>query len=562
MASMRASAHRVKIVLATVLAAASAVARQPASPTPAARPVGRRPLAAVRQWQAAWSRGAVFYEIFVRSYQDSDGDGIGDLRGLTARLDYLNDGDPATTRDLGIGALWLMPIFASPSYHGYDVADYEAVNPQYGTLADFTTLCAEAHKRGIRVILDLIVNHSSSEHPWFVDSASSPAAAHRDWYVWSPTDPGWRQPWGGNTPSWHAGPHGGYYYGIFWSGMPDLNFRSAAVRSEVKRLAALWLARGADGFRLDAARYLVEDGAGGYQQDTPETHAYWKELSAYLRTIRPDATLVGESWADTGIISGYYGSSAVISGGDELPMCFDFPLSDEIVRGVNSGSGSGIAAKLAEVARRYPAGANDAPFLTNHDQVRVATQLARTPGRLRSAAAVLLTGPGTPFMYYGEEVGIENGSTSGDESKRSPMPWDASAGGGFTTGSPWFPFSAGRAAANVATQVDDPSSLLARYRSLIGVRNASPALAGGSLEVLASNQGGAAILAFVRASGNERVLVVHNLGDGSTGAGPFKITATGFDRLFGDPGVTNPSGNSNGWTVQMWPRSTGIWRIR
>jgi len=559
MTAMGASARPVKVLLAVVLAAGSAGPHLGAGP--AAGKVGRRPLAAVRQWQGTWWRGAVFYEIFVRSFADSNGDGIGDLRGLTAKLDYLNDGDPATTRDLGVGAIWLMPIFASPSYHGYDVTDYEAINPQYGTLDDFTTLCTEAHGRGIRVILDLVVNHSGSEHPWFVDSASSPSSPHRDYYVWSPIDPGWKQPWGGSTPSWHAGPHGGYYYGIFWSGMPDLNFRSAAVRSEVKRLAALWLARGADGFRLDAARYLVETGAGNGQQDTPETRAYWKELSAYIRTIRPDAMLVGESWADTGVIASYYGSSAVVAGGDGLPMCFDFPLADEIVHGVNAASGSAIAAKLAEVARRYPPGATDAPFLTNHDQVRVATQVARAAGRLRSAAAILLTLPGSPFMYYGEEVGLENGATSGDESKRSPMPWDASSGGGFTTGSPWFPFSAGRASANVATQIDDPSSLLARYRALIGVRNASPALTSGSLEVLASSQGGSAILAFVRTSPTERVLVVHNLGDGTTGAGPFTIAASGFDRLFGDPGVTNPSGNSSGWTLQMWPRATGIWRI-
>ncbi len=560
MASMAASARPVKILLAAVLAAATAGPL--AGVGPANGTIARRPLAAARQWQGTWWRGAVFYEIFVRSFADSDGDGIGDLRGLISRLDYLNDGDPATTRDLGVGAIWLMPIFASPSYHGYDVADYEAINPQYGTLDDFTTLCTEAHRRGIRVILDLVVNHSSSENPWFVDSASSPSSPHRDWYVWSVTDPGWRQPWGGNTPSWHPGPHGDYYYGIFWSGMPDLNFRAAAVRSEVKRLAALWLARGADGFRLDAARYLIEAGAGNGQQDTRETHDYWKELAAFMRTIRPDATLVGESWADTGIIAGYYGSTTVIAGGDELPMCLDFPLADELIRGAKTASGDGISAKLAEVVRRYPTGANDAPFLTNHDQVRLATQLAHVAGRLRSAAAVLLTLAGSPFMYYGEEVGLENGSSAGDEAKRSPMPWDASSGGGFTTGIPWFPFSAGRATANVATQVDDPASLLARYRALIGVRNASPALGGGSLEVIASSQGGAAILAFVRTSPTERVLVVHNLGDSTTGAGPFTITAAGFDRLFGDAGVTNPSGASGAWYVQLWPRSTGIWRIR
>jgi len=217
--------------------------------------------------------------------------------------------------------------------------------------------------------------------------------------------------------------NGAYYYGIFWGGMPDLNLRNAEVRAEVERIASLWLGRGVDGFRLDAARHMIENGAGQAQNDSPETHAFWKEFSAYVRRLKPEAVLIGENWTDTPVIASYFGSTAKVAGGDELPMNFDFPLADAIVRGAKEGEAAGIAAKIAEVAATYPPGVGDAPFLTNHDMVRVATQLERDPGRLRSAAAVLLTLPGTPFLYYGEEVGLENGPTRGDESKRTPMPW-------------------------------------------------------------------------------------------------------------------------------------------
>src|SRR5205085_5554719 len=238
---------------------------------------------------AEWWNGAVVYEVFVRSFSDSDGDGKGDLAGLIKKLDYLNDGDPSTSTDLGVDAIWLMPIFASPSYHGYDTTDYESINPAFGTSADFDAVIAAAHQRGIKVILDLVLNHTGSGHPWFVDSAASPASAHRNWYVWSATDPGWTPPWGGGGDTWHF-LNGSYYYGVFFSGMPDLNYRSQAVGDEMKRIAKVWLDRGADGFRLDAARYLIENGSGGGQEDQPETHAFWKEFSAYVRSVKPSAT--------------------------------------------------------------------------------------------------------------------------------------------------------------------------------------------------------------------------------------------------------------------------------
>lgn len=519
-------------------------------------------------WDHGWSRGAVFYEIFVRSFADSDGDGIGDLKGLISRLDYLNDGDPATTTDLGVTALWLMPVFASPSYHGYDTTDYEQIDPDYGSNEDFRTLCAEAHRRGIRVIVDFVINHSSSQHPWFVSSRSSAASPYRSWYSWRPDNPGWKQPWNvfGGADTWHRNDiDGQYYYGVFWSGMPDLNLTTPAVREEVKRLATLWLERGADGFRLDAARYLIETGPAFGQADTPATHAFWREFAAHVRRARPDATLVGEAWAETPTIAAYYGSTAAVPEGDELPMSFNFPLAEHILQAVRTGSGDGIAAKYAEMARTYPPGVNDAPFLTNHDMVRLATQLDNNPGRLRSAAAVLLTLPGAPFLYYGEEVGLQNGGPgSSDELKRTPMPWDGTPGGGFTTGTPWHPFAPGRDTANVAAQTGNPSSLLSRYRVLVHTRNASEALRKGEMQMLTATSGYAPVLAFLRVAPGERVLVAHNLTDGFvTSSPPLAFDASGFEALFADSGVPVPTGTSGAWRLgAMPPRATGIWRLR
>lgn len=540
------------MALAALTCGSSAPAGHDGAPAPARPPASA--------WNNEWARGAVFYEVFVRSFQDSDGDGKGDLRGLISRLDYLNDGNPETTTDLGVDALWLMPVFESPSYHGYDTTDYAKIAADYGTNADFLKLLDEAHRRGIRVVVDLVVNHSGVAHPWFVSASSSPSSPYRDFYVWSPTDPGWKQPWGGNTGTWH--PAGGaYYYGVFWSGMPDLNWRSAALKEEVKQIASLWLDRGVDGFRLDATRYLVETGAGGGQQDTPETHAVLKEFASHVRRVKPEAFLVGENWADTGIIATYYGSKSV-AGGDELPASFDFPLSDQLLRALSQGNAVPVASKLDEVLRLYPKGAIDAPFLTNHDQVRLATQLGKSAGKLRNAAAILLTLPGAPFLYYGEEVGIENGTTGGDESKRTPMPWDATPGGGFTTGTPWFAFAPGRETANVAAQTGDPASLLSRYRALIRARRDAPSLAKGDLTLLTPLSGTTPVLAFLRTTPTEIVLVAHNLSDSFASAGPYAVNGTSFEKVFVDAGTPDPSGSPGAIRVSLPPRGTGIWRVK
>jgi len=504
-----------------------------------------------------WANGAVFYELFVRSFQDSNGDGKGDLEGLIARLDHLNDGDPRTGTDLEVDALWLMPVFASPSYHGYDTADYETINPDYGTNQTFARLCAEAHRRGMKVIVDLVLNHTGVDHPWFRESASSPTSPRRDWYVWSDRDLGWGQPWNPKSRSWHPR-NGGFYYGLFWAGMPDLNFHSAGVREEAKRIAALWLSRGVDGFRLDATRHLFETGPGAGQSDAPETHAYLKEFAAHVRRVKPDAVLVGENWTETPVIAAYYGSTRAVPGGDELPLNFDFPLAGRILQGVRAGDAAPIGEKLLEIERTYPPGATLVPFLTNHDQRRVASELREDAGKLRSAAAVLLTLPGAPFLYYGEEIGMANGPGDEDEAKRTPMAWDGTHLAGFTTGRPWHGFAPGRERVNVAAQSGDPSSLLSHYRALIRARHASPALARGSLTLLRA-QG--ALLAFERRLGSERVLVAHNLAAEPLSEGLPAGGAPGAEVLFATPGAA-VAVTSEGTRLALPPNGTLVFRFR
>ncbi len=535
------------LTLAALLAACAAGSARP--PPPPAAPA----VAARVSKSAPWWKGAVFYEVFVRSFADSNGDGKGDLPGLIARLDYLNDGDPSTSSDLGVDALWLMPVFASPSYHGYDVVDYETVNPDYGTNADLDRLLAEAHRRGMRVILDLVLNHTSDRHPWFRESASSPTSAKRDWYVWRPDDPGWTQPWNPGQGTWHRRGDA-YYYAIFWSAMPDLNYRTPAVREEAKRIARHWLGRGVDGFRLDAVRHLVESGPGDGQSGSPETHAFLKEFARAVKEAKTDAVLVGEAWSNTFDIADYYGQD-----GDELDMLFDFPLATAIVDGVKAGSGETIAATLEEVDRTYPRGAVDAPFLTNHDQIRVATQLGGDAARLRLAASILLTLPGAPFIWQGEELGMRQPANNDDEFKRTPLPWDATPGGGFTTAArPWQRFAPGKETANVASESAEPGSLLSRYRNLVRVRHASAALRSGDLAVVRSVP---AVLAYVRRGGGDTVLVAHNLGPGEAEVAVPDLAGASGEPLLVDAGASL-SKDGTSLRARLAPWSSGIWRMR
>jgi glycosidase len=446
---------------------------------------------------ADWKRGAVCYEIFVRSFYDSDGDGIGDLHGLIEKLDYINDGTPDAGADLGARCIWLMPIASSPSYHGYDATDYYRVDPEYGTNDDFRRLIAEAHRRGIRVLVDMVLNHASSEHPFFKHALQHADSPYRDWFRWSAADPGTQGPWG--QVVWHRSPvRDEYYYGIFWHGMPDLNYENAAVRAEAKRIATFWLdSLGADGFRLDAIPYLVEE--GGRLAHTPGTHVFLRDYAAHVRTVAPDAFTVGEVWDSVQAMLPYYP--------DQLDAHFAFAASDAILRAVASGSADALFAPYLQLQSRLPH-ERWAPFLRNHDQTRTLTALGGDIARAKLAATLLLTLPGLPFVYYGEEIGMTGDKP--DPRLRTPMHWTRAPAAGFTTGVPWEPLQPDSFTANVEVQARDPGSLLHLYRHLIQLRGGSPALSRGELVPLNASDHAAA--AYLRRAGDSAVLVVANLG--------------------------------------------------
>jgi alpha-amylase len=441
----------------------------------------------------SWWEDAVFYEVFVRSFYDSDGDGIGDIRGLIEKLDYLNDGDPATTSDLGVDALWLMPITVSPSDHGYDVVDYYAVDPDYGTLDDVRQLLAEAHARGMHVIIDLVLNHTSSESPWF-EASRGRASEYRDWYLWTTPAPQYQGPWGQRV--WHFGGTG-YYYGLFWSEMPDLNYRNPAVSLQMFDIARFWLNEvGVDGFRLDAVRHLIENGEA--QENTPATHFWLKGFSAVSKGWNPSALLLGEVWDAPETILPYLDH--------ELDLCFEFELAGAILGGVRNARASTITEALQHILSVYPPG-QYAPFLSNHDQERVMTQLRENEAKAKVAAAILLTLPGTPFVYYGEEIGMTGAKP--DERIRTPMQWSDDDHAGFTAGVPWESPAEDWMTRNVSRQTNDPGSLLSTYRTLIQLRNETPALRTGDLILV--DVGHLGIVSYIRKGADSLLWILHNV---------------------------------------------------
>jgi alpha-amylase len=447
-----------------------------------------------------WIRGGTCYEVFVRSFFDSDADGIGDLRGLTQRLDYINDGDSGTTHDLGANCIWLMPVAAAASYHGYDVKDYYRVAPEYGSNADFRALVAEAHKRGIRVLVDMVLNHVSSEHPYFKDALRNPASPYRDWFRFSPSKPDQPgpPPWDASHGVWHKSPlRDEYYFGVFWAGMPDLNYESPAVREEAKKIARFWLGEmGVDGFRLDAIPYLVEEGNALFS--TPGTHAFLREYAAAIQRIKPGAFTVGEVWDSAGALHAYYP--------DQLDSYFVLDVGNAIIDGVRTGSPRGILEPYLRMQSMAPA-PRWAPFLRNHDQRRVMRELGGDVAQAKVAATLLLTLPGLPFVYYGEEIGMIGDKP--DPRLRSPMQWTAGPHAGFSTAAVWEPLQRDSTTANVELQSRDSSSLLNHYRRLIHLRATDAALQGGKLIPLRCSTDSA--IAYARREGNRTLITVANL---------------------------------------------------
>jgi glycosidase len=471
----------------TVVAALAAFSCRPAaqSPVPPSAPEAQ-----------TWTRGAVCYEVFVRSFADSDGDGIGDFNGLTGKLDYINDGNPASQTDLGASCIWLMPVAASPSYHGYDVSDYYSVESDYGTGDDFRRLVAEAHRRGIRVLVDMVLNHASSEHPSFKAALADSTSPFRAWYRFSPTALG-KGPWG--MEAWHKSPaRNEYYYGVFWSGMPDLNYESAAVREEAKRVATFWLREmGVDGFRLDAVPYLTEE--GGCLSGCPGTHAFLREYAAHIESVAPGAYTVGEVWGKIDTMLPYYS--------DQLTSYFAFELADSLISAVRHGSAAGLLGGYLRLQDSLPA-YRWSPLLSNHDGTRTMTMLGGDVARAKLAGTLLLTLPGLPFVYYGEEIGMSGDKP--DPRLRTPMQWKPGRGTGFTSGTPWEGAQRDSATTTVEAQDADPGSLLNLYRRLIHLRMENEALAMGRLVPLSAGTT-TSVAAYLRRAGEHAVLVVANL---------------------------------------------------
>ena len=436
----------------------------------------------------------VWYEIFVRAWYDTNGDGIGDLNGVTAKLDYL--------QSLGINGIWLMPINASPSYHGYDVTNYEAINPQYGTMQDFEHLVAEAHKRGIQVIIDLVINHTSDKHPWFV-SALDPHSPYRGWYTWAGPTTDIKEMSATDSPAWHTR-DGQTFLGDFSRGMPDLNYDDQDVRHEMVKIGQFWLAKGADGFRLDAARHIYDDLKS--DTDKPETMLknalWWTEFRRGLQTVNPNVYLVGEvSMHSPDKLAPYL---------KPLGSVFNFPLAEQMILSTQNEQAGPLNQLLADTyAAFHKAAGNDftdAPFLSNHDQERVFSRLDGNVDHMRVAAAILLTLPGRPFLYYGEELGVLGRKP--DQNIREPMRWerDPQAAGE----SRWEPIASGQGGeVSVQAEQADPHSLLSVYRTLIHWRTQETLLRDGDIRVVSLQN--AHVVAYERFIGERHVLVLHNL---------------------------------------------------
>lgn len=491
--------------------------------------------------------GTVYYEIFVRSFYDSDGDGVGDLNGVTAKLDYLEE--------LGVGGIWLMPINSSPSYHGYDTKDYYSINPEYGTMDDLTTLLDEAHKRNIKVIMDLVVNHSSSEHPWFKDAAEDPSSPYRSWYHFVPGDePTSSDSAAGSGSAWHS--YGdSKYLGIFWGGMPDFNFDEPKVREELIAIGQFWLEKGLDGFRLDAAKHIYGDFKSTVHKPEVQAanHAWWQEFRQGMNEVKPDAFLIGEVWDSMSVIGPYFDEA--------LDSAFNFDLADRLLGAAAGETDPDLAYSLGRTHAFYAQASNgkfvDAPFLSNHDQNRVMTVLGGHVDHAKMAASLLLTLPGTPFLYYGEEIGMQGAKP--DEYIREPMLWyaDSAGGEGQTT---WqvTRHNPDPAVISVEAQEQDEASLLQHYKKLIEWRNNEPALQNGAIAEYKLAEANSKLSLYLRITENDHVLVVHNLSGEQQQAELNQASEYGaFDELLH---TTAASAELNGAELQLPPYSTVILR--
>ena len=477
-----------------------------------------------------WERG-IIYQIYPRSFMDSNGDGVGDLVGIRSKLDYL--------QWLGVDAIWISPIYPSPmADFGYDISNYTDIDPIFGTLNDFDALLADAHDRGLKVLLDYVPNHTSDQHPWFLDSRSSRDSEKRNWYIWRDPKPSggppnnWLSNFGGGAWEWDE-KTGQYYYHAFLKEQPDLNWRNPEVQGTMLKVLRFWLDRGVDGFRVDVMHHLAKDtqfrdnppnpewrpGMSPYREllttysaDLPEV----QEVVAKLRNVLDnydDRMMVGEIYLPVERLMAYYGASGK---GAHLPFNF------QLIRLPWN------AREIATAVERYeallPSYAWPNWVLGNHDKSRVATRVG--PAQSRVAAMLLLTLRGTPTMYYGDEIGMQDvpipvaqvqdpfeknvpGLGLGRDPERTPMQWSGGEHAGFTTGKPWLPIAGDHQTINVALERDSPTSILTLYRRLIELRRTEPALSVGDFAPLPLRGD---LMAYIRKTDQRRLLVVLNLG--------------------------------------------------
>jgi len=480
-----------------------------------------------------WWQDAVFYEIYPRSFADSNGDGIGDLNGIASKLDYL--------KDLGVDAIWISPCYPSPQVDfGYDVSDYEDIDPMYGTLKDFQNLANDAKQHNIRIIMDFVLNHTSPQHKWFIDSASSRTSAHRDWYIWrdgkAPGVPpnNWISGFGGSAWQFDA-KTGQYYYHYFAVGQPDLNWRNPAVEKAMFDVTRFWYERGVSGFRLDAVDLLFEDPnlhdnpvlpgknelgdpnmENKYNDKLPEVHTELKKLRKVAD--EHDAVLIGETYtSNRDELKEYYGDH-----NDEIQLPMDFMFCT-----VNKLSANDFR---AQIANAESTGGWPVYVISNHDMPRSYDRYG--DGKHNDQIAKLMAGMyltlrGTPVMYYGEELGMENNDPvrkedvrdpigiagwpeeKGRDGERTPMQWNDSPNAGFSAAKPWLPVPSSYHTHNVAGELQQPESVLQFYKHLLALRHQDAALLNG--DYVALNQNNSNVLSYLRRYKNEAVLVVLNM---------------------------------------------------
>ena len=556
----RSYARTAAIALVTALASAPACSDPNSSAGEAATagPV-RPPLRPTAEQQATaatlltgpdWYRHAVFYEVNVRSFQDSNGDGIGDLNGLTSRLDYL--------KDLGVDALWLMPIMPSPfADSGYDVADYRAIEPAYGTMADFERLLAESKKRGMRVLIDLVLNHTSSAHPWFQESRKDKTNPKANWYVWSETNG--RADIGCGTngstfgdSAWELEPaRQQYYFHRFYPDQPDLNYREPEVAKEMLDTTRFWLEKGVDGFRCDVVGLLYETASSCSL--VPETVDYIKSIRKIVDEF-PDRAMVAEPVELTNSTP-YFGA-----GKDMFHMAFDFAYG--YFWGIAFATGDKkIIEEAMTTASAFPEGAQAALVIGSHDVLRAWQSAGTDAARYRGAALLQMTMRGTPFIYYGEEVALRPGAATPidvRDSARTPMTWTRDAAGhGFTTATPWLPFGEAPAETSVEAEDANPDSMLSFYRSLLAFRRGHAVWATGASRLVPLDD--RAIVSFVRENDQESYLVAVNLAsDPREGVAPSPV-ASGGRLVLGEGSLAVSGGNMN---VKLPANGYAIFQLR